>query len=65
VSGGIPRSVRWNLGTRFGFRLSLAYLVLYAFPFPLDFPLLAIFSPVIGRVSGVLLFRGLANTFSI
>src|SRR5215469_17970927 len=35
-SGSITGPVRWNLGTRIGFRLSLAYLVLYAFPFPLD-----------------------------
>lgn len=36
ASGGTTGSPRWNLGARIGFRLSLTYLVLYAFPFPLD-----------------------------
>jgi hypothetical protein len=40
AAGNITGSVRWNLSTRIGFRLSVAYLALYAFPFPLDsFPL--------------------------
>lgn len=36
ASGGTTGSLPWKLGTRIGFRLSLTYLVLYAFPFPLD-----------------------------
>src|SRR5579872_244281 len=36
ASGRVAGSVRWNVSTRIGFRLSLAYLALYAFPFPLD-----------------------------
>jgi len=36
ASGGTIGPLPWKLGMRIGFRFSLAYLVLYAFPFPLD-----------------------------
>ena len=36
ASGGTIGPLVWKLGTRIGFRFSIAYLVLYAFPFPLD-----------------------------